>query len=176
MSVPLGGTISTMVTNSPAASFLPRSRALLQRRAVAADGTGCVRRYLHVVPPRFAYAQGGLHGANMFRRRAAASAHQAHSGRDKLARVAGHVFRRAQIDVASFDERGHAGVGLRRERQGSRRRARARSRRAWPPDRRCNCSRSRRRPSRQACGSKVSGVGAVEAVAVFVNGDLGDHG
>ena len=52
---------------------------------------------------------------DVLRRRAAAPADDAHVVQDEPARVRGHVFGRAEIDVAALDVPGLAGVGLRRQ-------------------------------------------------------------
>ncbi len=54
----------------------------------------------------------------MLRRRAAAAADESNAVGDEAARVRGHVFGRAQVDVAAFDLARLAGVGLRRELHG----------------------------------------------------------
>src|SRR5260370_1694982 len=67
--------------------------------------------------PDIAYSHAGLHGFGVLRRGSAASAHQADARVYEFARVAGHIFRRTQIDVATFNVARDAGVGVRRQRQ-----------------------------------------------------------
>jgi hypothetical protein len=66
---------------------------------------------------RFGGAQRGLHGANMVGRSAATASDELGSGLEELACEAGHVFRRAQIYVASIDGARHSGVGHSGQRQ-----------------------------------------------------------
>ena len=121
MSVPLGGTISTMVRNSPAAILAPSSGTLRQRQTAGAALSAASLGVFDGADfgPRLADPQGRLHDADVVGRGAAASADQAHSRSHEFARVTRHVFRRAQIDVAAFDRARHAGIGLGRQRQGS---------------------------------------------------------
>ena len=111
----------------------------------------------------------------MVGRSAATSADELYAGGDKLACVAGHVFGRAQIDVAALNGTRHAGVGLGGERQGS------------------DCAQSLdgvehghgtdaavyagdiHVPFGQARAEGLR-IGAVEAVAVFIDGDVRDDG
>ena len=124
---------------------------------------------------RFAHSQRGFHGADMVRRGAAASANQLHARGHEFSRVARHVFRRAEIDIPSFDRARHAGIRLCGQGQGSHR--------PHALDRVQHRDRSHAAvdaehidiPFRQA-GGKGLGVGAIEAVAVFVDRDLGDDG
>ena len=110
----------------------------------------------------------------MLRRRPAASAYQAHSRSHELARITRHILRRTQIDVAALDRSRHTGIGLGRQRQGSERtdtfnhiQHRHRAHAAIAADdvgapafnSWCKALRSR----------------AVEAVPVFINGDVGHH-
>ena len=53
----------------------------------------------------------------MIGRGAAAAAHNLRSGRNRLARKAGHVLRRAEIDIAPFHRARHAGIGHGRDGQ-----------------------------------------------------------
>src|SRR5450755_462795 len=123
----------------------------------------------------FAYSQGGLHGTDVIGRGAAASTDQLDTGGNEFSGIAGHVFRRAQVDVASFNRARHTGVGLRGERQGSHG--------THALDGVEHGDRSYAAidaeyvdlPFGQAGGESFR-VGAVEAVAVFVNGDMGDDG
>ena len=56
-------------------------------------------------------SHGGAHGADVVGRGAAASSDDLRAGSDGLTGEAGHVLRRAEIDVAAFDGAGHAGIG-----------------------------------------------------------------
>jgi len=111
----------------------------------------------------------------MFRRSTAASADELHPRRHKFPRVACHVFRRTKIDVAALNRPRHAGVRLRRQRQGSHR--------PHPLDGVEHRHRSHAAvdakhidfPFRQARGEGL-GIGSIQAIAVFVNRDLGDDG
>ena len=58
------------------------------------------------------------HRANVVGRGAAAAAHNLHSGLNGLAGKAGHVLRRAEINIAPLDGARHPGVGQGRQRQG----------------------------------------------------------
>src|SRR5438552_11487461 len=51
----------------------------------------------------------------MLRSSSTAATHQAHAGSNKFARIARHVFRRTQIDVAAFNAARDSSVGLRRK-------------------------------------------------------------
>src|SRR5580698_2551038 len=89
MSVPLGGTTSTIVTNSPRASFDPRSDR---------SAKGCVGRGR--LPPGLSNSQGGFHHANVVGSSSTASAYDPRPSRYELPRIAGHVLRGTQIDVS----------------------------------------------------------------------------
>ena len=105
--------------------------------------------------------------------RSAASADKLDSGRCEFSRIARHVFRRTEIDIASFHRARHAGIRLRGQGQGSRG--------SHPLDRVQHGDRSHAAvdaehvnvPLRQAGGEGLR-VGTVEAVAVFVDRDLSD--
>ncbi len=56
-------------------------------------------------------ADGGLHGADVVGRGAATAADELHAGANEFAREAGHVLRRAEIDVAAVHVARHAGIG-----------------------------------------------------------------
>ena len=111
----------------------------------------------------------------MIGRGAAASADQLHAGRHEFSRVARHVFRRTEIDIPSFHRARHARVRLRGQGQGSHR--------SHPLDRVQHRHRPHAAvdaeyvdvPLREARG-KGLGVGAIKAIPVFVNRDLGDDG
>ena len=108
------------------------------------------------------------HGADVVGRRPAAAAHNLRSGGNGLAREAGHILRRAQVDVAPLDGPRHAGVGHGGQRQrggpahgldGGQHRSRAGG--AVHPDR----SRAPFRQQRRG----LSGRRAVQAVALVVH-------
>ena len=110
-SMPLGGTISTSVTKPPCSTSEP----ICERWP---RGAGGVSVDISACLPPSAYAglrvdgaHGRTHGADVVRRGAAAAADNLCAGRDGLAGEAGHVFRRAEIDVAALDGAGHAGIG-----------------------------------------------------------------
>ena len=147
MSVPLGGTISTMVTNSPAASLAPsRERSSRGRR----DGAG--RRHQSLT-----WASPSWRGP---RRRAAPTSSRGcgpescrsirRPGERQQRRICAHSSPciRASTDKCfglppSAESRRWAA----RKAAAMWRRAGAPLRPAWPPGRRCNCSRSRPRPT-----------------------------
>ncbi len=91
--------------------------AVMERcgRRFAVDGRRCAGR-LHA-GLRVDGAHGRTHGADVVGRGAATAADDLRSSGDGFAREAGHVFRRAEVDVAAFDGAGHAGVGHCRKRQ-----------------------------------------------------------
>src|ERR1700687_4332256 len=68
---------------------------------------------------RIAHPQGRLHGANMVRCGAAASADELNSGGDEFARVTRHILWRTEINIAAFNGARHARVWLRSQGQGS---------------------------------------------------------
>ncbi len=88
-----------------------------------------------------------LHRTNMLRRCSAATAHQTYSCRHELARVARHVFRRAQINISTLNRTWHACVWLRCQRKGSRCSHALDSHRASRLGPRCNYIQQRPRPS-----------------------------
>ena len=111
----------------------------------------------------------------MFRRCAATPADDLRARLDELTCIAGHVLRRAQIDVAPFDRARHAGVRLGDDRQlseaahlldGIQHRYRAHA---------AIAAHHVGAPLRQFGGEGFRG-GTVEAIAFFVNGDHRDHG
>src|SRR5579863_7908845 len=163
MSVPLGGTISTIVTNSPPASFAPsRERVSIGTAGAAAGPAGLA------AGARFSHAQRGLHYTNVIRSRPAAASYQANPGGGKLTRIARHVFRRTKINVAAFHRPRDAGVRLRCQGQGSDRSH------ALDPLQHCHRSHATvapdniRAPLRQP-RSKSLRSRAVKAVGIFIN-------
>ena len=107
----------------------------------------------------------------MLRSGSAAAAHQRHAYADKLLRVIRHIFGRAQIDVPSLNVARHAGVGLRRKR--------SRRHRANPLHGVEHGNRADAAIAADDVGAPllqlravVLGAGAIEAVAVFIDGHL----
>ena len=126
-----------------------------------------------LVAARSLHAQRRFHRANMIRCGAAASADQLHARRHELARVTRHIFGRAQINVAALDRARHAGVGLGSERQGS---GGSQTLDRVEHGNRANAAIDPGDvyvPFRQA-SAKSFRVRAVEAVPIFVDGDVRD--
>ena len=120
-------------------------------------------------------AHGRAHGANVVGRGAAAAAHELHSRLDGLAGKAGHVLRRAEVDIATLDGARHAGVGHGGQRQrGGRAHGfnggehRGRSGGAVDPD-------GVRAPLGEQRGGQRGGC-AVQAVALLVHRHHHQHG
>ncbi len=89
----------------------PDARSLAQRlgRRFSRDWSG--RATFHGARLRIDGAHGRPHGADVVGGGAAAAAHHLCSGGNRLAREAGHIFRRTKIDVAALDGARHTGVG-----------------------------------------------------------------
>src|SRR5690242_11275534 len=117
------------------------------------------------------HAQSGLHRPDMFGCGSAAAAHQADAGVHEFAGVAGHVFRRAEIDVSTFYIARYTGVRLRGKRPGS-----------VAPDTLNGFQHGHGADAAIAAddirapivelGNERLGAGAIEAVAIFVDGHL----
>ncbi len=173
--MPLGGTISTRVTNLPFSMRDPTR----ERWPSGAGGVSVFRT--GVAPETFDAAlgidgaHGRAHGANVVGRGSAAAADDLRAGGDGFAGEAGHVFRRAEVDVAALDGAGHAGIGHGGEGKrggfahglnGGEHGGRAGG--AVDADGACA-------PLGEQ-GGGLLGRGAVEAVAFVVDGDHDQHG
>jgi hypothetical protein len=122
-STPRGGTISTEVTNVPAASFPPPSSSAARgdrlhvgrpMRDVAQHGR---RRHGRDAAARLREARAQrthefAHRTDVLRRRAAASADDLRAGVHQVARVLGHVLGARHVHAAPAHVARHAGVGL----------------------------------------------------------------
>ena len=150
--------------------------ALLKRNAGRNRGARRMSNFgMCGVGARFPDAESRLHGADVIGGGSAASAHQLDAGSDKFFGVIRHVLWRTQINVAALDGAGHAGIGLGGERQGSGvAHAFDGVEHGYRPDTAIDAENIDI-PFGEA-GGKVLRVGAVEAVSILVNGDLGDDG
>ena len=152
-----------------------QARALPKRRRGRLQAHGRRRAFPFHVSLLIHRPNGLPHGADVIRRGAAAAAHNLRPCRDGLARKAGHVFRRAQVDVPPLHGARHAGVGHGRQRQ-CRRRAHGFNRRqnrcrtggAVHSNRVCAPLRQQRRRLRRR--------GAVQALTLVVHRDHHQHG
>src|ERR1700677_2173199 len=125
------------------------------------------------LPALFADPQRRFHGADMIGRGAAASADQWDASRHEFSRVARHVLRRTEIDIPAFDRARHTGVWLRCQGQGSRG---SYSLDGIQHGHRANAAVDAEDVDVPFGQSRREGFGvcAIEAVAIFVNRDLGD--
>ena len=172
--MPRGGTISTRVMNSPAATRLP----IFDRSASGAGGVSVTMARARLSRPGGLLgihgADGGLHRADVVGRGAATSADELHAGANEFAREAGHVLRRAEIDVTAVYVARHAGIG-----HGDQRKL---GNGAHALDRREHCGRAGGTVDADgicagACETRRGDVRwcAVETVGVFIHGHHGQQ-
>src|SRR3954469_21410622 len=115
------------------------------------------------------------HGADMFRSSAAASTNQLHAGAYELPGIAGHVLRRAKIDVAALDRPRHSGVRLGSQGKG---RHSAHALHSVKHSDRADAAVAANHVGTPLgeLRTKCFGTGTVETVSVFVDGHMGDDG
>ncbi len=159
-----------MVTNSPSAILRPiceRSRSGGTSTGWALGGASGFRA---VVPAGYR-SQERLHDVDVVGRGTTAPADQAHPNIHKPSGVLGHVLRRAEIDVATFHRARHAGVRLSRQRCGGDG--------THPLERVQHGHRTDAAVASHHIGAPrfnlrtiVLGGRSIQAIAVFVDGDL----